>query len=72
MNSKREQGLFISCCASFCGVLFLIVIWYLRKVNDVEFMKWDIENLTASDFTIEYEITKEMWDTFLNEQRSHE
>jgi len=61
MNSKREQGLFIACCAAFSGVLFMIVVWYLRKTNDVDFMKWDLENLTASDFTIEYEITEDMW-----------
>lgn len=28
LNNKREQGLFISCAASFSAVVFLVVVWY--------------------------------------------
>lgn len=71
MNSKRELGLVVSICGCFAALFFLVVIWYLQKVNDVDFMKWDIDNLTSSDFTIEYEITKQMWDDFNANLASH-
>jgi len=29
LNIKREQGLFISCCACFAALFWLIVVWYL-------------------------------------------
>lgn len=54
MNNKREQAMFISCTACFVAIMFLVIIWYLQKVNDIDFQKWDIDNLTSSDFTIEY------------------
>lgn len=61
LNIKREQGLFISFCACFACLFWLIVVWYLQKTNDVDFMHWDIDNLTSSDFTIECQITEDMW-----------
>lgn len=48
----------------FAAVFFLVVVWYLQKTNDLDFIKWDIDNLTCSDFTIEYSISEDMWTLF--------
>jgi len=71
LNSKREQGLFISCAACFTAIFFLVVVWYLQKTNDLDFMKWDIDNLTCSDFTVEYAISEDMWTLFNVQLNSH-
>lgn len=71
LNNKREQGLFISCCAAFAAVFFLVVVWYQDKTNKLDFEKWDIDNLTCSDFTIEYAISQSMWDQFSDELHVH-
>lgn len=34
-------------------------------------MHWDIDNLTSSDFTIEYQVTEEMWNLFKVQLASH-
>lgn len=64
MNEKREQGLLISCSAGLASLVFLIVVYYLRKTEELDFQTWDINNLTSSDFTVEYKITEQMWDLF--------
>lgn len=61
----------MSCCACFCAVLWIVVVWYLQKVNDIDFQKWDLDNLTCSDFTVEFEITEAMWANFMNAIHSH-
>lgn len=71
MNVKREQGLLISCIACFACILFLVVIFYLKKTNLVDYQQWDLDNLTSSDFTIEYTITEDMWNLFNVQLGSH-
>jgi len=71
VNQKREQGLLISCCSAFAAVVFLIVVFYLKRTNDIDFQKWDIDNMTTSDFTVEYTVTEEMWNLFTVQLGSH-
>jgi hypothetical protein len=46
------------------AVIFLVVIFYLKKTAALDFQQWDIETLTASDFTVEYSVSEEMWNLF--------
>lgn len=61
----------ISSIACFAAIFFLIVVFYLKKTNDVDYQQWDLMNLTASDFTVEYSITEEMWNLFNVQLGSH-
>jgi hypothetical protein len=42
----------------------MIIIYYEKRMNNVEFQQWDINNLTASDFTVEWTITDNIWNVF--------
>jgi hypothetical protein len=37
MNEKREQGLLISCSAGLASLVFLIVVYYLRKTEELDY-----------------------------------
>jgi len=50
--------------ACIAAVVFIVVIFYLRKTAALDNQEWDIETLTASDFTVEYTISEEMWNLF--------
>ena len=65
INQKRKDGLLISCAAAFSALVFLIVVYYLKKTAILDYQQWDIETLTASDFTVEYTITEDMWNLFI-------
>ena len=71
MNQKRKDGLLISCAAAFSALVFLIVVYYLKKTAILDYQQWDIETLTASDFTVEYTITEDMWNLFIVQLGSH-
>lgn len=64
LNQKRSYGLLISCIACFACLVFMIVIYYEKRMNGLEFQQWDINNLTASDFTVEWTITDNIWNVF--------
>ena len=59
MDKKRVQGLAIICCGILVASAFFIVINYLQKVSDVDFKIWDVETVTASDFTVDFDIDAE-------------
>lgn len=64
LNNKREEGLLVSCLACVACVVFLVVVYYQKKTNSLDFQSWDVATLTASDFTVEYTITEDMWNLF--------
>ena len=52
------------CLGIFVSLVFLLVIWYLQSSATLDVKLWDIETVTASDFTVEYLIPKAAWDHF--------
>ena len=61
----------IAVSSAFAAIVFSIVVFYLKKTNDVDFQEWDLKNLTSSDFTVVYTITEEMWNLFIVQLGSH-
>ena len=64
VNTKRVQGLAIVCLGILVSLLFLLTHWYLKETAVIDFKVWDVETVTASDFTVEYSITDEVWRYF--------
>ena len=64
VNTKRVQGLAIVCLGIFVSLLFLLTHWYLKETAVIDFKVWDVETVTASDFTVEYTVTDAVWRYF--------
>ena len=54
VNTKRVWGLGIACLGILISLILLLVHWYLKQSSVIDFKLWDIETVTASDFTVEY------------------
>lgn len=50
----------------FISFLFSQLIFFLQQTSKLDAIKFDITTITASDFTVEYSITKEMFKDFLD------
>ena len=46
----------------FACFLFKIRILYRLQANDIDYKLWDMSTITANDFSIEFKISKELWD----------
>jgi len=44
--------------------VFSQLIFFLQQTSKLDAIKFDIAVITAGDFTVEYEITKEMFEDF--------
>lgn len=65
MTAKRLAGLGFVCIGFFGMVVYSLQVFYLRHTSFLDFKEWDLETLTAADFTAELTITEQMYDEFL-------
>jgi uncharacterized phage infection (PIP) family protein YhgE len=63
--TKRREALLIVCLGIFISLVFLIMIYYLFETSNLDYKLWDVATVTAADFTVEYIITEEIWNNFL-------
>lgn len=62
---KRREALVVVSLGIFICLLFLCAIYYLYETSRLEYKTWDVNTVTAADFTVELNITKNMWDTYV-------
>ena len=51
----------ISCCGVFLVLIYMTVIHYFNRQSDLSQLKWDMQTITPGDYTMQLEITEEMW-----------
>jgi len=56
LNDKRHQALLIGCIGLFSCFIFTFMIYYLMKMQRLQYKEWDVRTVTAGDFTVEYQI----------------
>jgi hypothetical protein len=64
LNVKKQQGLLTSCIGIFICGIYLSIMYYLNKTALLDFKQWDVDTVTAGDFTIEYKVPLEVWERF--------
>lgn len=69
LHKKREQALLASCTNIFCALTLLAVIKYRQGSISIEKREWDLQTVTASDYTLELKFTKEQVQALRNEMR---
>ena len=51
----------------FIALFFVSFINYLKSVFKITAVEWDVKTITAGDYSVEVQITKRMWQKFLND-----
>ena len=51
----------ISCCGVLLVLIYMTVIHYFKRQSDLSQLKWDMQTITPGDYTMQLEITEEMW-----------
>lgn len=49
----------------FSCFVFLILIFYLKRQSKLLNLEWDIQTITAGDYTVEFEIQEKGYKWFL-------
>jgi hypothetical protein len=65
LETKYKQGTIISCLGIFASLFFMVVIYWLKRASKIKQLEWDVSTVTASDYSVEMEITEEQYTWFL-------
>lgn len=66
---KRREALVIVCIGIFICFIFLCANFYLYETSRLEFKAWDVDTVTAADFTVETPISPGMWTKFIEQHK---
>ncbi|CDW91100.1 UNKNOWN [Stylonychia lemnae] len=67
LSVKRQEGAVISAIAVFSCLFFIIMMFYLRQQTQIQKVEWDVETITAGDYTVDLKISQSMYQTFVNQ-----
>jgi hypothetical protein len=54
----------ISCLGVLLVLIYLTVLHYFKRHSALTQLKWDVMTVTPGDYTVQLEITEEMWKNF--------
>jgi len=64
-SDRRIIGLYISCITVFIYFFMLVFVDYVRCKQDTLYIDWDVKTVTAGDYTIEFKVSIELYQKFL-------
>ncbi len=65
LNVRQVEGLLIGCFGVFIALFFVIYIDYVKSVAKNDFVEWDVKTITAGDYSVEMDISEDMWNNFV-------
>lgn len=64
VNTKRMESHYIITLGILICFIFLIMLYYAKNVLKITAKKWDLDMITASDYTVSYNISKREYEDF--------
>jgi len=61
---EQQIALMVSTLAIASALIFMNTIGYLLNKSKLDFVKWDLSNVTLRDFSVELTISPEIWDAW--------
>jgi len=61
---KRNQSYYIMCIGIFMGLSLLVTLYYAQNKLKIKAKLWDLDMITASDYTVTYEIDNDDYEFF--------
>ena len=65
ITTRRIQGLLIASLTIAVALYVSVFTDYIRQIAKNDFVEWDIKTVTSGDYTIEFDISDEFYDRFV-------
>ena len=70
VSNRQVQGLLIGCIFISLTLYVVVYLDYIRQVASNNFIEWDVATVTAGDYTIEFDISEEFFNRFIEQHGS--
>lgn len=64
-NSRAEKGLLLACIAVFIALFVSNYLDYVKKIQANDYVEWDVNTITAGDYSIEFDLDAGFYETYL-------
>jgi hypothetical protein len=64
LDVKKQSALLGVCLGVFGCFTFMAFVAFYLKSNEIHEVEYDVNTVTAGDYTVEMEINKKMWNKF--------
>lgn len=65
LESRVERGLVLSCAAVFIALFVVNYLDFTKRVQENNYLEWDVKTITAGDFSIEFDLDPTFFADFL-------
>jgi hypothetical protein len=65
--SRTMCGLVVGCIGVFIYLFVLVYIDYIKSIQSTKYVDWDVKTITAGDYTVEFDISKNLYKRFLEQ-----
>ena len=55
----------LGCIAIFVALFVINYLDYMKKIQENDYVEWDIKTITAGDYTIEFDISADFFNDFV-------
>ena len=56
IGEREVEGLLIASIAVFLALFMINYLDYVRKMQEFNYVEWDVKTVTAGDYTVEFDI----------------
>lgn len=68
---RQERGLVLGCAAVFIALFVVNYLDYIKKVQQNNYVEWDVKTITAGDYTIEFKIPDAFYKAYMNQMHTN-
>ena len=65
IESRQVAALALGCMAIFVALFVVNYLDYIKKMQENNYVEWDVKTITAGDYTIEFDIEPQFFEAFL-------
>lgn len=67
MTTRKVHGLIIGCIFISVALFTVVYLDYIRQLAKNNYIEWDVKTVTAGDYSVEFDISKEFYAKFIEE-----
>ena len=65
LSAKHSKMSMVSCLGVFMVSIYMIVIYWFKRVSKLQQLDWDIQTITPGDYTVQMEISDKAYEWFM-------
>jgi hypothetical protein len=72
LKEKYDHVSLVVACILLIAFFFIVLIYYMQRTSKLDQLSYDMNTITAGDFTVELDINKTQWKKFIDEEYTDE